>query len=304
MDIGNEQNTQYRNSVREDSVLLKRSREEDSSEDMHLGIQPIKLQSAHLRSERQSEADSCGISDIGPEMPVTRIPISNHAQSRNSYYVLPHIEGFDITAHEIKHTIPCLGYVLQEHSHPGKIEVNAYQQRLQTNKTALAAIGVTNPMSLLKELQAGNDVTLPDGDILKAPPHRRGRKLVILGDTCDPSNVIPFAQGADVLIHESTNAYLPRDPSTRPEDSYESVMQKCIEHGHSTAQMAGAFAKRIEAKHLYLNHFSSRYKGVGHEDLMEDIRRLAADAFGSNNVVCATDWMSAEIVRSNETVSA
>lgn len=51
-------------------------------------------------------------------------------------------------------------------------------------------------------------------------PRRCGRKVVILGDTCNSSAMIPIANGADVLVHEATN-----------ENSHE---EKCRENGHST----------------------------------------------------------------------
>lgn len=75
-------------------------------------------------------------------------------------------------------------------------------------------------------------------------PPRRPRKIIILGDTCNPMAVEPLARDADVLVHEST---------CMDEDLSAALRQK-----HSTAGMAGAFARRINAKHLILNHFSPR----------------------------------------------
>ena len=51
-------------------------------------------------------------------------------------------------------------------------------------------------------------------------PCRCGRKIVMLGDTCDSSAMIPIAHNADLLVHEATN-----------ENSHH---DQCRENGHST----------------------------------------------------------------------
>lgn len=93
-------------------------------------------------------------------------------------------------------------------------------------------------------------MTLDDGRILSpldyVGPSRPGRRLVILGDCSDASNVIPFAQQCDVLVHECTHD--------------DTLREKAIDFGHSTPAMATALAEKCDAKCLLLNHFSQRYK--------------------------------------------
>lgn len=152
----------------------------------------------------------------------------------------------------------------------------------------------------MRQLQQGESVVLGDGTVLQGPPRRPGRKIVILGDTYDPSPIAGLAEGADLLIHEATNAHLPGvDPNTKNADTYESVEARTKSRGHSTPQMAGVFAKSVSARQLVLNHFSARYSGdesIASLRVMNAIGDLAAKEFGKD-VICARDFMTLNILR-------
>lgn len=88
-----------------------------------------------------------------------------------------------------------------------------------------------------------------------------GRKVVILGDTYDPSPMAPLCHGASLLVHEATDSHISSmaDPSGRlSRRTPETVQEKAFARGHSTPEMAGAFARRIGAKALVLNHIGAR----------------------------------------------
>ncbi|BFZ61475.1 hypothetical protein YB2330_002541 [Saitoella coloradoensis] len=228
--------------------------------------------------------------------------------------ILPHGDGLwrdfcvtpnlIVSAGPILHSAPCIGFVVQETNVPGKMNPALYAPHLKRNKEALAAEGIANPMKLLASIQQGIEITLPDGTRLTPPAPRVGRKIAILGDTYDPSPMTALCEDADLLIHEATNAHLPDiDRATKTTDTFESVQERTICHGHSTPQMAGAFARRVGAKRLCLNHFSSRYKGDESEEamsIMEGIRALAIKEFGSDDVTCARDFMRIEVKRQDE----
>ena len=74
---------------------------------------------------------------------------------------------------------------------------------------------------------------------------RKGKKIILLGDTRDSSSMLDDGQDCDVLVHEATFD--------------KSLPDKAKETGHSTSAMAGEFAKAVGAKNLILTHFSSRY---------------------------------------------
>ncbi|KAG6821576.1 hypothetical protein H0H93_000085 [Arthromyces matolae] len=194
-----------------------------------------------------------------------------------------------VSAAPIHHSVPCVGYVVTELPVPGKIDPKLYAPHLKRTNT---------PMTAMRRLQQGETIELSDGSVLRGPPRRKGRKIVILGDTFDPSPMIPLAMEADLLVHEATNAHLPGiDPATKEDDTYEIVEARAKSRGHSTPQMAGAFAKRIQSRRLVLNHFSARYSGAETEEAirtMDAIGQLASVEFG-HPVQCARDLMNIEV---------
>ncbi|KAF7433082.1 hypothetical protein PC9H_005028 [Pleurotus ostreatus] len=193
-----------------------------------------------------------------------------------------------VSAAPIFHSVPCVGYVVTEAPVPGKIDPKQYAPELKRTGA---------PMTLMRQLQQGESVQLPDGTILHGPPRRPGRKIVILGDTYDASPIIPLAKDADILIHEATNAHLPDvDSHTKATDTYESVEERANSRGHSTPQVAGAFATRTRARKLLLNHFSARYPGDDDcnewsKKVMDAIKSLAATEY-EGEIVCARDFMT------------
>ncbi|KAJ6598908.1 beta-lactamase-like protein [Mycena vulgaris] len=201
-------------------------------------------------------------------------------------------ERISVSAAPILHSAPCVGYVVHEAPIPGKIDPKKYIPELKRTNT---------PMSAMSHLQQGESIELNDGTVLHGPPRRPGRKVVILGDTYDPSAIVPLALDADLLVHEATNAHLPGlDEATKAEDTYESIESRTKSRGHSTPQMAGTFAKRIRAKQLVLNHFSARYAGnddvnAEAKTIMDAIGALAAKEYGGE-VACARDLMSVNVV--------
>lgn len=101
-----------------------------------------------------------------------------------------------------------------------------------------------------------------------------------------------IAQNCDVLIHEATNAFMP------PFDTgdYMEVQKYTISHGHSTPQMAGAFARSIGAKKLVLTHFSPRYRGDQSPESQRIMARFEEQArqvckLPEGRVIAAYDFM-------------
>lgn len=91
-------------------------------------------------------------------------------------------------------------------------------------------------------------------------PRFPNRKLAILGDTHDASAIEPLLKSPSpsLLIHEATNAYIPRSVDPQARKTEEQIQERVLARGHSTPVMAGEFAKRVGAERLVLNHIGSR----------------------------------------------
>lgn len=226
---------------------------------------------------------------------------------------------WSVDAGPVTHRTRSLGYVFRERD-SSSIGGAAYIAAIDANDAQLRANGHRNPRSLLSVLlKKRQPVSLPDGTVLEPPPlDIPGRKIVILGDTSNSDKMIPIAMDASALVHECTNAYIPRNVANNVRGmngrgTEEIVKAKAISRGHSTANMAGEFAKKIRARRLYMNHFSTRFSpggqsphpGIGRGKpssaqkeaalVMAEIERQASEAWGLGNAVAAKDLQIVDI---------
>lgn len=247
-----------------------------------------------------------------------------------------------VKAAPMQHSVPCVGYVVQEFDREGRLKIEDVEHIVERN---LAALNESpkyrkrprSVLATLKSLKNDETFTFPDGTVVGADvvePKQKGRKVVIMGDTCSGDAIKPIAQDADVLIHEATNAFLPSllTPSEKlllqrlqakakqqtpaagakksPQASLGDMLrQDTIYHGHSTPEMAAKFAQQINAKQLVLTHFSAKYSGEANEWSMrimwqiEDLARRACHLKGENDVVAAWDQLFLFVPPPNVAVS-
>jgi ribonuclease Z len=152
---------------------------------------------------------------------------------------------FHVEARPLSHTAPAIGYRL----------VEADGRRMRPDK--LAAFGVTGPD--IGRLQHEGRLVIGDRlvTIEQVSEPRRGQRFAFIMDTrlCDAA--FELADGADMLVCESTFA--------------DAEAVRAREWGHLTAGQAGRIAAEAGARLLVLTHFSQRYEH-------DDIQRLAAQA--------------------------
>jgi ribonuclease Z len=154
-------------------------------------------------------------------------------------------EGFEIRSFPVTHRMRALGYALVEDERPGRFDPDAAKR-----------LGV-QPGPDFSRLQEGEEVQGADGVIapnqVMGPP-RRGRKVVISGDTgpCEMTRVA--AHEAELLVHDASFA--------------DEEIVRAAETGHATGRQAAELAREAGVKLLTLVHISSRY----------DVRDVLAEA--------------------------
>ncbi len=147
-------------------------------------------------------------------------------------------DGYSVAAFAVDHRVTAYGYALIEQERPGRFD-----------EARARELGVA-PGPDFGRLQAGETVSGASGEVLPEQvlgEARRGRKVVLAGDTAPCEMTAVVAHGADLLVHEATFA--------EEEDA------RARETGHSTARAAAELAARAEVQLLALNHVSQRYAG-------------------------------------------
>jgi ribonuclease Z len=146
-------------------------------------------------------------------------------------------DGCRLVPFETEHKIASVGWALLEDDRPGLF-----------HPERAAALGVPHG-PLYGALQRGEVVTLPDGRQVEpaavVEAARRGRRLVVSGDTRPCQGTVEAARGADLLIHDSTFG--------------DAEGARALETLHSTAREAARVARQAGAARLVLTHLSTRY---------------------------------------------
>jgi ribonuclease Z len=180
------------------------------------------------------------------------------------------MKGCQVRAFSTHHSVPSLGYSLEEDMRLGRF-----------NRDAAISLSIP-PGPLFGKLQRGQVIEI-DGK--KIEPHqvmgpaRPGRKVVYTGDTRPCNSVQIASKGADLLIHDCALA--------------NDMAQWAKETKHSTAAEAAEVAKNADVGQLVLTHISSRYS--------EDTSQLLKEAKSIfDRTIVAEDLMSMEISLKDE----
>jgi ribonuclease Z len=175
------------------------------------------------------------------------------------------MNGCQVRAISTNHSVPSLGYSLEEDMRLGRFD-----------RDAAISLGIP-PGPLFGKLQHGQAIEI-DGRKVESHqvmgPARAGRKIVYTGDTRPCRSVELESRGADLLIHDCALA--------------NDMLEWAKETKHSTAAEAALIAKNADVGRLVLTHISSRYSDDTHQLLRE-----AKSIF--DRTIVAEDLMSLEI---------
>jgi len=163
-------------------------------------------------------------------------------------------DGYLVAPYPVEHRATAYGYVLVEQDRPGRFDEDRARE-----------LGV-QPGPDFGRLQNGEAVTVDGREVLPDEvlgEVRRGRKLVLTGDTAPADATRAMAHGADLLVHEATFATEEAD--------------RAAETGHSTARGAAQLAAAAEVAMLALTHVSPRYPA-------EELRAEAREVFDATIV--------------------
>jgi ribonuclease Z len=145
-------------------------------------------------------------------------------------------DGYEVRSFQVEHQVRAHGYALVEDPRPGRFDPELAQR-----------LGV-EPGPDFGLLQAGEPVSGANGRVrpeqVMGEP-RRGRKIVVTGDTAPCEMTRVAAHEAELLVHDGSFA--------------DEELERAAETGHSTARQAAELARKAEVRLLALVHVSSRY---------------------------------------------
>jgi ribonuclease Z len=180
-------------------------------------------------------------------------------------------EELQVRCAPLTHRVPAFAYRVDQKPRAGRFDIERARQ-----------LGIpAGP--IYAELKAGRTVTLEDGRIINGAsltgPERPGASVVYCTDTVFCEAAVALAQGADLLIHESTFSH--------------GEAELAIARQHSTSTMAAQTALEAGVRQLVLTHLSPRYM-PGNPQCPDDLLTEARAIFAET--ILAKDFLSLDVI--------
>lgn len=142
----------------------------------------------------------------------------------------------EVYSFPLKHSIDCWGFLFQEKS-----------RQYNMKHSALKKYNI--PVAEIRQIKQGADWTDENGTVIpndalttEGPP---SLSYAYCTDTAPLAHLSDFFTAPDLLYHESTFT--------------EAHSERAKQTNHSTAKQAAEVARSVDARHLLLGHYSTRY---------------------------------------------
>jgi len=202
----------------------------------------------------------CNASIFVPQVQTILHPIPEQSGLRIE---LRRTESYTLTAHALEHSVPTIGFRLEEHA-----GLRFLPEKLESAGVRGPGVGELERLGSIEI--GGRIIRREDVSVM-----RRGSAFAFVMDTKPCPGADALAKDADLLVMEAT---------------YASEQQNLADfYGHSTAAGAALTALRAGARRLALTHFSQRYPDAGQH--LADARRIF------DNVIALNDLDRIEIPR-------
>jgi ribonuclease Z len=174
------------------------------------------------------------------------IPIHYRALQAEPFF---EAEDFVVSAFPVSHRGPgCFGFVFDEKGKRPFLPEKAEALQIPAGPWR-------------RDLVSGKAVTLPDGRTIEPEEvlgeHRRGTRLIYIGDVGRTEELVETCRDADMLVIEATYLESERDMAKK--------------FGHLTALEAGKLAAAAGVKQLVLTHISRRYR---EKDILQEAQSI------------------------------
>lgn len=171
-------------------------------------------------------------------------------------HIIMENEYIKVSSFPMKHRVPTCGFLFEEK-----------ERELRIDKTALKDYKI--PVAKIAGIKKGDDYVTPEGKTIKnklmtlAP--EKTYSYAYCSDTAYSKKVVDAIKGVHTLYHEST--------------FLEDLLDRAKKTFHSTAKQAAKVAIEVEAKQLYIGHFSLRYNKIS------EFQKQAREVFKDSNIV-------------------
>jgi ribonuclease Z len=157
----------------------------------------------------------------------------------DSKHIIMENEYLKVSSFPMKHRVPTCGFLFEEK-----------ERELRIDKNALKDYKI--PVAKIAGIKKGDDYITAEGktinnELMTLPPEKT-YSYAYCSDTAYSKKVIDAIKGVHTLYHEST--------------FLEDLIDRAKKTFHSTAQQAAKVATEVDAKQLFLGHFSLRYSKI------------------------------------------